>query len=1044
MLAALLRPASPDDENNNMKRILINATQQEELRVAIVDGQKLYNLDIEVPSREQKKSSIFKGKITRVEPSLEAAFVDFGSERHGFLPFKEIAHHYWSEKAQNAEKRPSIKEAVKEGQELIVQVEKEERGNKGAALTTKVSLAGRYLVLMPTEPRAGGVSRRIEGDDRKQVREAMRELNMPEKMGTIVRTAGVGRSSEELQWDLDYLSTLWAAIEKAAEERPSPFLIFHDTSVIIRALRDHYDSDISEVIIDDPAVHKQAEEFIQQVMPHNLRKLKLYQEKVPLFNRFQIESQIESAFQREVTLPSGGAIVIDHSEALTAIDINSARATKGGDIEETALQTNLEAAEEVGRQLRLRDLGGLFVIDFIDMIPNRNQREVENKLRDVLKHDRARVQVGRISRFGLLEMSRQRLRPSLGESSQETCPVCKGHGTIRSVESLALSVLRLLEEEAVKEKTGAVLAHLPVDVATFLLNEKRAKISAIEERHGLRIILVPDANFERPNYKLERLRLDDAQHAAMRNSSHQLAEKKETELPMTDKPLVQMSEQAAVQSVAVSAPAPAPTPKAAPSAAPVAQQPGLFVRLWKGLFATGAPAKAPAEEKTEKKTPARRNTQRRNPQQRRSRGGNTQKNRSPNNRRRRNNNEGSHTSAAGGGKPHNQTAKDKPSSGNNSKPKASNTPRPQNATRGKNQTARQTQENPSPKDTATNSSSAQSTEKLSSAPTKAAPNENTPKTINTPTDTTQKDSAPTKNVSPKENDSATTEKQPQKKPANRRRRTRRSPRRTASRKPTEKAPTSNTKATPTTEKETNAQVNTKPADSVDKSKDNKSENKQQKSQPTKTKEIDTKVNTKPADSVDKSKDNKSENKQQKSQPTKTKETDVKVNTKPADSVDKSKDNRPENKQQKSQPTKTKETDTKVNTKPADSVDKPKDNKPENKQQKSQPTKTKETDTKVNTKPADSVDKSKDNKPENKQQKSQPTKTKETDTKVNTKPADSVDKSKDNRPENKQQKSQPTKTKETDTKVNTKLADSVDKSKDNKPVPTEKPAKPEGE
>ncbi len=803
-----------------MKRILINATQQEELRVAIVDGQKLYNLDIEVPSREQKKSSIFKGKITRVEPSLEAAFVDFGSERHGFLPFKEIARHYWSEKAQKSEKRPSIKEAVKEGQELIVQVEKEERGNKGAALTTKVSLAGRYLVLMPTEPRAGGVSRRIEGDDRKQVREAMRELKMPEDMGTIVRTAGVGRSTEELQWDLDYLATLWAAIKKAAEDRPSPFLIFHDTSVIIRALRDHYDSDISEVIIDDPAVHKQAEEFIQQVMPHNLRKLKLYQEKVPLFNRFQIETQIESAFQREVTLPSGGAIVIDQSEALTAIDINSARATKGGDIEETALQTNLEAAEEIGRQLRLRDLGGLFVIDFIDMMPNRNQREVENRLRQVLKHDRARVQVGRISRFGLLEMSRQRLRPSLGESSQEVCPICSGHGTIRSVESLALSVLRLLQEEAVKDKTGAVLAHLPVDVATFLLNEKRTEIGVIEKRYGLRIILVPDLNFERPNYKLERLRTDDKQHAAMRSSSHELPEKKETELPMAEKPPVQWSEQAAVQSVAVVA-APAPTPQPAPSTAVTTpQQPGLFVRLWKGLFATGAPANASEEKKTEQTPQSQRNTSRRSPQQRRGRSGNAQRNRSPNNRRRRGN--------QGNNKP-NQNAKtsdaennhkadtrkqssDKDVKAKSTRPARSRTPK-------KDPAAKQTQTHSAPKDTSKEAAQIPTSKetKAPEAGKNKPPQKSKPQKILEPHEQPSKeDRTVTTNSPATENKDTTTEKQPQKKATNttRKRRTRRSPRKTAGKKPAEKPTSLNTEAVP--QQSTTKQSDTKISDDMGK------------------------------------------------------------------------------------------------------------------------------------------------------------------------------------------------------------------------------------
>lgn len=590
-----------------MKRILINATQQEELRVAIVDGQKLYNLDIEVPSKEQKKSSIFKGKITRVEQSLEAAFVDFGSERHGFLPFKEIAKEYWSDKALDSESRPSIKDAVKEGQELIVQVEKEERGNKGAALTTKISLAGRYLVLMPTESRAGGVSRRIEGEERTQVREAMAQLNIPEKMGCIVRTAGVGRGVDELQWDLDYLATLWEAIAKAGEELAAPRLLYHDTSVIIRALRDHYSSEIGEIIVDDPAVFNQAQDFVRQVMPHNLRKLKLYDEKVPLFSRFQIESQIESAFRREVSLPSGGAIVIDPTEALTSIDVNSARATKGGDIEETALHTNLEAADEIARQLRLRDLGGLFVIDFIDMLPNRNQREVENRLKEALKADRARVQVSRISRFGLLEMSRQRLRPSLGESSHEVCPRCSGHGTVRSVESMALSILRLIEEESNKEKTGAILAHLPVEVATYLLNEKRTEIAGIEKRQEIRVILVPDANYERPNFKLERVRDADTAHAALAQPSHELVESSDVQYTVTDSSASNLSAQAAVQSVSVAPPPPPPARAPAPTVATTELQrgPGLIVRLWHSLFAP----MPEVEEKPAAKKPSGRRTQ---------------------------------------------------------------------------------------------------------------------------------------------------------------------------------------------------------------------------------------------------------------------------------------------------------------------------------------------------------------------------------------------------------------------------------------------------
>lgn len=492
-----------------MKRMLINATQPEELRVALVDGQSLYDLDIETPSRERKKANIYKSKITRIEPSLEAAFIQYGAERHGFLPFKEIARSYFQIEQDADLAKISIKEAIKEGQELVVQVDKEERGNKGAALTTFVSLAGRYLVLMPNNPRAGGVSRRIEGQDRNEIRDALRSLDVPEGMGLIVRTAGVGRSVEELQWDLDYLLNLWGSIQKAAAKCTAPLLIYQESNVIIRALRDYLRNDIAEILIDDPDVYEQAKGFIQQVMPHNLVKLKLYEDSVPLFTRYQLESQIESAFQREIRLPSGGAIVIDHTEALISIDINSSRATKGADIEETALQTNNEAADEVARQLRLRDLGGLIVVDFIDMGANRNQREVENRLREAVKMDRARVQVGRISRFGLLEMSRQRLHTSLGESSQEICSRCNGRGTVRGVESLALSVLRVLEEEAMKEKTHKVLAQLPIEVATFLLNEKRSALSAMEQRNGVETILIPNKNLETPHYEVQRIRTDD-------------------------------------------------------------------------------------------------------------------------------------------------------------------------------------------------------------------------------------------------------------------------------------------------------------------------------------------------------------------------------------------------------------------------------------------------------------------------------------------------------------------------------------------------------
>ncbi|MCG8383140.1 MAG: Rne/Rng family ribonuclease [Gammaproteobacteria bacterium] len=494
-----------------MKRMLINATQSEELRVAIVDGQRLANLDIEHGTREQKKSNIYKGKITRIEPSLEAIFVDYGAERHGFLPFKEVARGYLSEEALQGGGRPDVKAGLSEGQEIIVQVEKEERGNKGAALTTFISLAGRYLVLMPNNPRAGGISRRIEGEDRAELREAMKDLQTPKGMGAIVRTAGVGKSTEDLQWDLNYQADIWEAIQRSAEEKSAPFLIYQESNVIVRAIRDYFRSDIGEILIDEANVYTQAQQFVSQTMPHNLKKVKHYTDSVPLFNRYQIESQIESVFQREVSLMSGGSVVIDHTEALISIDINSAKATKGADIEETATNTNLEAADEIARQLRLRDIGGLIVIDFIDMMKSKNQRLIENRLRDATKDDRARIQLGRISRFGLLEMSRQRLRPSLGEASQIVCPRCSGHGSIRSIESMALSVLRLVEEDSMKESTARVVAQLPVDVATFLLNEKREVVAAIEERNQVHVIIVPNPDMETPHYKLERIKSADVQ-----------------------------------------------------------------------------------------------------------------------------------------------------------------------------------------------------------------------------------------------------------------------------------------------------------------------------------------------------------------------------------------------------------------------------------------------------------------------------------------------------------------------------------------------------
>jgi ribonuclease E len=582
-----------------MKRILINATQQEELRVAMVDGQKLYDLDIELPSREQKKGNIYKGIITRIEPSLEAAFVNYGAERHGFLPFKEIARHYFESASIDEDKRPTIKDAIKEGQEFVVQVEREERGNKGAALTTFVSLAGRYLVLMPNNPRAAGVSRRIEGEERSEVREALSQLNISAGMGVIVRTAGVGRSVEELQWDLDYLRTLWEAIVKAAEEGKAPFLIYQESNVIIRALRDHLRSDIGEIIVDDPEVFEQAKDFMQRVMPHNLKKLRLYEDHVPLFNRYQIESQIESAFNRDVSLPSGGSVVIDHTEALLSIDINSARSTKGSDIEETALSTNLEAADEIARQLRLRDLGGLIVIDFIDMLSNRNQREVENRLREALNIDRARVQIGRISRYGLLEMSRQRLRPSLGESSQIVCPRCSGHGRIRSVESLSLSILRLMEEAALKDNTGRLIAQLPVDVASYLLNEKREAITGIEGRHQVRVVIVPNPRMESPHFEVQRFKRDDREW--VNKASYELVSVEEPTPPpsTSDRPLI---ETPAVK--AVTPPMPAPPP-AAPKEPPKQVHAGLLVRLWNSLFAVPKEKPEPAATRKTRGAPQR-------------------------------------------------------------------------------------------------------------------------------------------------------------------------------------------------------------------------------------------------------------------------------------------------------------------------------------------------------------------------------------------------------------------------------------------------------
>jgi len=558
-----------------MKRILINAVQKEEVRVAMVDGQQLYDLDVEVPSREQKKSNVYKGKITRVEPSLEACFVDYGAERHGFLPFKEVSRMYFTEEAQKASGRPDIRTAIKEGQEVVIQIEKEERGNKGAALTTFISLAGRYLVLMPNNPRAGGVSRRIEGEDRNLIREALSQLEVPNGMGLIVRTAGVGRNTEELQWDLNYLLQLWTAFEKAAAERPSPFLIYQESDVTTRALRDYFRSDIAEVLIDSKQVYDQAMDFVSQVMPNSVSKIKFYEDTVPLFNRFQVENQIESAYRREVNLPSGGAIVIDHTEALISIDINSARATKGSDIEETATHTNLEAADEIARQLRLRDLGGLVVIDFIDMMNNRNQRAVEKRMNEAVQNDRARVQIGRISRFGLLEMSRQRLKPSLGESTQIVCPRCTGQGTIRTVESLSVSLVRILEEEALKSGTARVDIQVPIDVATYMLNEKREAIAEVEKQSGVHVLIVANPTLDTPQYKVERVRKNDYDEND-ETASYQRAEiETQYNVDVTQEKVIQ-PEQAAVSSIS---PGRRPTAKAPEVVEEKASSPGLFGKI---------------------------------------------------------------------------------------------------------------------------------------------------------------------------------------------------------------------------------------------------------------------------------------------------------------------------------------------------------------------------------------------------------------------------------------------------------------------------------
>ncbi len=594
--------------------MLFNATQQEELRVAIVDGQKLVDLDIESASREQRKSNIYKGLITRIEPSLEAAFVDYGEERHGFLPFKEVARSYFKPDVDVG--RARIQDALLEGQELIVQVEKDERGTKGAALTTFISLAGRYLVLMPNNPRGGGVSRRVEGEDRNELRDTLDQLKLPDGMSVIARTAAIGRSLEELNWDLNYLMQLWTAVEGAsADQSKKPFLIYLESSLVIRAIRDYFQPDIGEILIDTDEIFEQAKAFMQTVMPGNVGKVKLYRDDVPLFSRFQIEHQIESAYSRQVALPAGGAIVIDHTEALTAIDVNSARATRGSDIEETAFRTNLEAAEEVARQLRLRDLGGLIVIDFIDMESQRNQREVENRLRDALKYDRARVQIGKISRFGMMELSRQRLQASLEETAHISCPRCSGTGFIRGTESTALHVLRIIQEEAMKENTGAVHAQVPVDVSSFLLNEKRSEIQKLEARLKVNIVLVPNPHLETPHYKVQRLKHDELNQMEHVPSSYELVERpEEPKAPGAEEEVKIERQQPVVKGITPDQPAPlpqapafrpaplpAPQPQVQPAPQPVSAAPrrqpapasgGFFSRIFGGLF--GAEPAAPA------------------------------------------------------------------------------------------------------------------------------------------------------------------------------------------------------------------------------------------------------------------------------------------------------------------------------------------------------------------------------------------------------------------------------------------------------------------
>jgi ribonuclease E len=595
-----------------MKRMLFNATQAEELRVAIVDGQKLIDLDIESSAKEQRKSNIYKGIITRIEPSLEACFVDYGADRHGFLPFKEVSRAFFLPGTEAG--RARIQDALKEGQELIVQVDKDERGNKGAALTTYVSLAGRYLVLMPNNPRGGGVSRRVDGDERTELRDVMDQLEVPNGMSLIARTAAIGRQAEELQWDLNYLLQLWTAIDGAAQQQSGAFLIYLEGSLVIRAIRDYFQPDIGEILIDTDEVYEQARAFMGTVMPGNVNRVKRYRDDVPLFSRFQIEHQIETAFARQVNLPSGGAIVIDHTEALVAVDVNSGRSTKGSDIEETALKTNQEAADELARQLRLRDLGGLIVIDFIDMESQKNQRDVENRLRDGLRFDRARVQMGKISRFGLMELSRQRLRPALAETSYIPCPRCTGTGHIRSTESAALHILRILEEEAMKENTGAVHVQVPVDVATFLLNEKRPDIQAIELRHKVTILLIPNIHLETPAHTITRLRHDDLNQDDIREPSYRMVDMpiEEAIKQATQQEVVKPRQEAAIKGISPDQPAPnLPQKTDAPVVAAVQPETGIFSKLFSWFRAPAKPietvvAPEPARKPREGRGDARR------------------------------------------------------------------------------------------------------------------------------------------------------------------------------------------------------------------------------------------------------------------------------------------------------------------------------------------------------------------------------------------------------------------------------------------------------